>query len=399
MAEKEFLVNIDMNGQEIVNVRIENVAEVPSATPAGRVIFLTTDSTYRIADGTVYKVIATTEDLTTALAGYIPTTEKGTADGVATLGSSGTIPLSQLLTGNVADAVVVLDSPLTEGQVLQWDGTGFVGHSLASAYVPRGSVENYSDLPSLEDATIGDVYNVENEFVIEGHTYPAGTNVACVLDSESVKVWDPLGGFIDLSGYQLIALVTDFTDPSDSTYPSTLAVYTAINTARTELQTAIDAKLDAPTTPMTAGTYTKVTVDANGLVTEGTTLIASDIPDLSETYVRQTQIGVGNDRIPSVNGTGLAGQVIAVNETGDGYVFATIATNDYTGSSHDIVGDGETVSFTFEHGLGRVPKHIDVVDADGYEVGVSTKRDATNITVDINVPLDVGTTLTVYFSG
>lgn len=45
---------------------------------------------------------------------------------------------------------------------------------------------------------------------------------------------------------------------------------------------------------ITAGTATKITYDAKGLVTAGTTLAASDIPDISATYVPQTAVGVAN---------------------------------------------------------------------------------------------------------
>lgn len=45
---------------------------------------------------------------------------------------------------------------------------------------------------------------------------------------------------------------------------------------------------------ITAGTYTKVTVDAKGLVTSGGSLVASDIPDVSATYVPQTAVGQAN---------------------------------------------------------------------------------------------------------
>jgi len=46
----------------------------------------------------------------------------------------------------------------------------------------------------------------------------------------------------------------------------------------------ISGKLDK-NTPITAGTATKITYDANGLVTGGASLTAGDIPDLSGTYL------------------------------------------------------------------------------------------------------------------
>lgn len=60
--------------------------------------------------------------------------------------------------------------------------------SLGSVYVYKGSVDNYSDLPSR--GTIGDVYNVDST----GKNY-AWTGVS----------WDDLGGRVDLSEYQKTA--------------------------------------------------------------------------------------------------------------------------------------------------------------------------------------------------
>ena len=64
-------------------------------------------------------------------------------------------------------------------------------------------------------------------------------------------------------------------------------------------------KVDKLTTGPSAGTYTKVTVNTEGQVTAGTTLSASDIPDISATYVPQTAVGVAN----GVAGLGADGKV------------------------------------------------------------------------------------------
>ena len=54
---------------------------------------------------------------------------------------------------------------------------------------------------------------------------------------------------------------------------------------------------------ITAGTATKVTYDSKGLVTGGTTLSASDIPDISSTYVPVTSKGQANG-VASLDGDG-----------------------------------------------------------------------------------------------
>lgn len=67
-----------------------------------------------------------------------------------------------------------------------------VNQKLSSVLNYKGSVDNYSDLPT--DAVKGDVYNVKNADVTHG--VKAGDNVA--FDGES---WDVLAGTVELSGY------------------------------------------------------------------------------------------------------------------------------------------------------------------------------------------------------
>lgn len=65
---------------------------------------------------------------------------------------------------------------------------------LTSIYTYKDSVA-FADLPT-ENLTAGDVYNVTDEFELDGSAYPAGTNVAW-----TGSAWDALGGSIDLSAY------------------------------------------------------------------------------------------------------------------------------------------------------------------------------------------------------
>ena len=53
---------------------------------------------------------------------------------------------------------------------------------------------------------------------------------------------------------------------------------------QSDLANALSDKVDALTTGPTAGTYPKVSVNSDGLVTSGGSLQASDIPDISSTY-------------------------------------------------------------------------------------------------------------------
>ena len=83
-----------------------------------------------------------------------------------------------------------------------------IASKIGSVYKPAGSV-TFANLPSAVTADmLGRVYNVTDEFVAdgrflsvdEGETYPAGSNVAVVEESEEY-FYDVLSGNIDLSDY------------------------------------------------------------------------------------------------------------------------------------------------------------------------------------------------------
>lgn len=196
-------------------------------------------------------------------------------------------------------------------------------------------------------------------------------------------------------------------------------VTSSVQTQLTALTTALNGKVDALESGPSAGTYTKVTVNTDGLVTTGANLAATDIPDLSETYILMTQKGaasgvatLGADskvpiaQIPTGNGAnlvpvpaaaGTAGQVLAVNSGANGFVFTTPLKR----VSQPITGDGSTTSFPVTHGLNGVPVSVVIVN-DTTKAVVNTNvayTNSTQITVNFNTAPAVGTNYTVYMSG
>ena len=68
MADFELMTNLNLNGQEVINARTENVASLPTASAAmnGRRVYLTTDNcTYECRNG-VWVKIATSAEVTAA---------------------------------------------------------------------------------------------------------------------------------------------------------------------------------------------------------------------------------------------------------------------------------------------------------------------------------------------
>lgn len=110
---------------------------------------------------------------------------------------------------------------------------------LPNIFTYKGSVESFDGLPN--NANVGDVYNVEAEFVVTSElggdkTYPAGTNVAWTGDE-----WDALAGSIDLSAYATKVETSELrTGIADN-----LAAITQLGTALGEANAEIAKKVDA----------------------------------------------------------------------------------------------------------------------------------------------------------
>ena len=195
--------------------------------------------------------------------------------------------------------------------------------AISSVYKPAGSVA-YASLPTPAKAVEGNVYNVTDAFTTDsrfvegaGKSYPAGTNVVVINTTGTTYKFDVLAGMVDLSNYQTLITSTnklnaDLVDDSSSTNKFvTAANKTTWNNkqdAISDLATirsgaAAGATALQPNTAITGATHTKITYDANGLVTAGADLTASDIPDISATY--QTKITSSN-KIAASNISGLA---------------------------------------------------------------------------------------------
>ena len=150
----------------------------------------------------------------------------------------------------------------------------YISTKLSGVYTFKTTVPNYDALPS--GAANGDVYNVTAEFTYEGKKYAAGTNV--VWDADSNR-WEPLTGILDTSTFQLKDnIVTDTLEGGAvDKYPSVSLVKSEIEKKANaedvyttgQVNTALDKKLDKLTNKPTAGTYAKVTINAEGQVTAG----------------------------------------------------------------------------------------------------------------------------------
>ncbi len=149
-------VTTNINGQAISSIFESNGTTVKAATNAG------TATNYSATGG-----------IATALGDKINT-------------SAIANNLTTTTTGKVLDA--------SQGKVL----LDTINTKIAGAFVYKGSVDDYADLEDITNQKAGDVYNVVNESVVDGKTYPAGTNFAWETKTEG-GAWDPLGGSFNLT--------------------------------------------------------------------------------------------------------------------------------------------------------------------------------------------------------
>lgn len=87
-----------------------------------------------------------------------------------------------------------------------WNNLAYINDK-EFVYKPGGSIEEFRDLPALEDSNIGYVYNIREGFITTEHFiegagkyYSAGTDVTIIKIGEDLW-YNIYGGFVDLSDY------------------------------------------------------------------------------------------------------------------------------------------------------------------------------------------------------
>lgn len=91
-----------------------------------------------------------------------------------------------------------------------------IATAISSTYKPAGS-STFESLPEPSATIEGNVYNITDEFTagenfVEsevGNTYPAGTNIVCIEESDSVFKYDVLSSFIDTSNLVTTTQLTE----------------------------------------------------------------------------------------------------------------------------------------------------------------------------------------------
>lgn len=174
-----------------------------------------------------------------------------------------------------------------------------VDSAVGSVYKMKGSVDDASALTALTGVVIGDVYNVVAAGTLNGEAFEAGSNFVAIKAGagNQTKMWDKLGGTIDLSAYAKSADVAN-----------TYATKTAVTS---EISTKIET-LDKADTAVTGQVVSAVS-ETDGIITVSRrALVAGDIPTLAISKISGLDTAL-NGKVPTtrtVNSKSLSADVV-----------------------------------------------------------------------------------------
>lgn len=175
----KFLTNLDLNLNEIQNVKLQILASAPtSGAVAGRVFYDSTQKQLCYHDGTQWVYIATPANIAAIISAQIKaqvTDKMGKAGGLATLGDDGKVPTSQLpsyvddvleyadydslpTTGEAGKIYVTLD----DGKTYRWGGTAYaeisaslaIGETAGTAYDGAAGKALADKVAALENGAV-----------------------------------------------------------------------------------------------------------------------------------------------------------------------------------------------------------------------------------------------------
>ena len=218
-----------------------------------------------------------------------------------------------------------------------YDGANWVPLVVGSQG-PPGQVSG-ANAPLYYDSGTGKISIAQNELTLvvnqvggavstSGNNTLAGTNIF-----NGITTFNTTANFVNVvaTNMSLTSTATASTDVTNKAYvdsavsSSSAGVASVTNTDGTVTVDNTDPKNPIISLPsvVTASTYTKVTVDARGRVTSGTTLATTDIPNLDASKITSGTIGTAN------GGTGATTPALALTALGA----ASAASPTFTGTA------------------------------------------------------------------
>lgn len=282
---KKVLTDLNLSQNELQNATIQNLASAPASPVAGQVYYNTATNKYMGYNGSAWVDLSNQGEVYTFSNGLTKDTSNNVTLDVATSSTIGGVIVGTNIDVSSGTISVASASTSAKGVIeIATDTEASTGTDTTRAVTPKQLATKVTANTAITGATHTKI------------TYDAKGLVTAGADLSASDIPN-----------LTLAKITDVTATA-----SELNVLDGITATTTELnyvdgvtssiQTQLNNKVTANAS-ITGGTATKVTYDSKGLVTGGTTLSASDIPDISATYVTVASKGVANG-VASLDGDG-----------------------------------------------------------------------------------------------
>ena len=282
---KKVLTDLNLSQNELQNATIQNLASAPDSPVAGQVYYNTATNKYMGYNGSAWVDLSNQGEVYTFSNGL-------------TKDSSNNVTLDVATSSTIGGVIVGSNIDVSSGTI-----------SVADASTSgKGVIEIATDTEASTGTDTTRAINAKQlaTKVTANASITGATHTKITYDSKGLVT-----GGADLSASDIpnltLSKITDVTATA-----SELNVLDGITATTTELNyvdgvtSAIQTQLNnkvAANAAITGGTKCKITYDSKGLVTGGASLSASDIPDISATYVTVASKGQANG-VASLDGDG-----------------------------------------------------------------------------------------------
>ena len=282
---KKVLTDLNLSQNELQNAAIQNLASAPASPVTGQVYYNTTTNKYMGYNGTSWVDLSNQGEVYTFSNGLTKDANNNVTLDVATSSTIGGVIVGTNI--DVSSGTISVASASTSGKgviEIATDTEASTGTDTTRAVTPKQLATKVTANAAITGATHTKITYDSKGLVTSG----ADLSASDIPNLTLSKITDVTATASELNVLDGITATTTELNYVDGVTSS--------------IQTQLNNKVTANAS-ITGGTATKVTYDSKGLVTGGTTLSASDIPDISATYVTVASKGVANG-VASLDGDG-----------------------------------------------------------------------------------------------
>lgn len=301
--------DLDLEGNEIQNVCAQNLTTDPANPKVSQFWYSTTDDTLKVKTAAGIKDALSQGDYTFQNGVEMVSGTRNVQIKVATSSNAGNVTLTANSNGLAASAPAASTS--TAGLIeIATDTEVNTGTATTLAVNPKQLATKVTANSAITAATKCKI-TYDAKGLVTGGANLEATDIPNITLSKISDVTATAAEVNVLDGITASTAELNILDGVTAT-KTELNVLDGITATTTELnyvhgvtsaiQTQIDNKV-TKNSAITAGTGTKITYDSKGLVTSSTSISASDIPDISATYVTTASKGVANG-VASLDGDG-----------------------------------------------------------------------------------------------